>query len=164
MLRVSPTSLQSAARVGAALAALRAGVTGRARLDGLVRGAALVEQAAKHLLPRGPDTDPPHTHLADTVGVRVYDASGAVARVGVGTDDPRGEMVEFGTRPHVIVPRRAGALYWRGAAHPVGRVQHPGTRPHPWLRPAGEQTIGAVAQSVGDAITRAARDGRGGGA
>ena len=32
------------------------------------------------------------------------------------------------------------ALYWPGAAHPVAQVNHPGTRPQPFLRPAIEMT------------------------
>lgn len=41
--------------------------------------------------------------------------------------------VEFGTRPHKIVPKNAGALYWPGAAHPVMSVNHPGTRPNAFM-------------------------------
>lgn len=44
--------------------------------------------------------------------------------------------VELGTEPHVILPDKKKALFWEGAAHPVGRVNHPGTRPRPYLRPA----------------------------
>jgi len=44
--------------------------------------------------------------------------------------------VEMGTAPHVITPRNKKALYWPGAAHPVARVNHPGTQPRPYLRPA----------------------------
>lgn len=44
--------------------------------------------------------------------------------------------VELGTRPHEIRPTEKKALYWPGAAHPVGKVNHPGTRPQPFLRPA----------------------------
>lgn len=44
--------------------------------------------------------------------------------------------VEFGTLPHVIVPKNAKALYWPGARHPVGKVNHPGTPAQPYLRPA----------------------------
>ncbi|MFJ9558276.1 hypothetical protein ACIRPH_31100 [Nocardiopsis sp. NPDC101807] len=36
-------------------------------------------------------------------------------------------FVERGTRPHEIRPRVKRALFWPGAAHPVGRVWHPGT-------------------------------------
>lgn len=55
-----------------------------------------------------------------------------------GGDDGRtyAVYVELGTRPHEIRPVRAGALFWPGAAHPVSKVDHPGTRPQPFLRPA----------------------------
>lgn len=36
-------------------------------------------------------------------------------------------VVEFGSGPHVIEPRDKQALSWPGAAHPVARVNHPGT-------------------------------------
>lgn len=44
--------------------------------------------------------------------------------------------VEMGTMPHFILPRNKKALYWPGADHPVAYVNHPGTRPYPYLRPA----------------------------
>ena len=47
--------------------------------------------------------------------------------------------VEFGTEPHVIFPRTKKALFWPGADHPVRMVNHPGTRPRPYLIPAMEQ-------------------------
>lgn len=37
-------------------------------------------------------------------------------------------MVNDGTKPHVIEPVSAKALYWEGADHPVKRVYHPGTQ------------------------------------
>lgn len=50
--------------------------------------------------------------------------------------------VELGTGPHVIYPKDKQALYWKGAAHPVGKVNHPGSRPRPFLRPALYKTRG----------------------
>ncbi|MGY6019591.1 hypothetical protein [Streptomyces spinosirectus] len=44
--------------------------------------------------------------------------------------------VELGTGPHVITPRNKKALSWPEADHPVARVNHPGTKPSPYLRPA----------------------------
>src|SRR6267154_4947957 len=41
--------------------------------------------------------------------------------------------VEFGTRPHTILPKEKKALYWPGAAHPVSRVNHPGTKPNAFM-------------------------------
>jgi hypothetical protein len=47
--------------------------------------------------------------------------------------------VEAGTRPHMIFPRVKKALYWKGAAHPVPWVSHPGTAARPYLQPAADQ-------------------------
>ncbi len=45
-------------------------------------------------------------------------------------------FVEFGTKRHTIRATKAQALFWKGAAHPVVSVEHPGTRPRPFLFPA----------------------------
>jgi HK97 gp10 family phage protein len=58
----------------------------------------------------------------------------------VGTNVNYAAAVEYGTAPHVIKPRDKKALFWPGAAHPVAQVNHPGTRPQPFLRPAIELT------------------------
>jgi hypothetical protein len=52
---------------------------------------------------------------------------------------PYAAWVELGTRPHVILPKNAQALRWYGSdggAVFARRVNHPGTRPEPYLRPA----------------------------
>jgi hypothetical protein len=54
----------------------------------------------------------------------------------VGSSLEYADFVERGTDPHEIRPRLKRALWWPGAAHPVRRVQHPGTRAQPHLRPA----------------------------
>lgn len=38
-----------------------------------------------------------------------------------------GGVLEEGSPAHIITPKNAKALYWKGAAHPVKRVNHPGT-------------------------------------
>lgn len=58
------------------------------------------------------------------------------ARAGIGTNLNYARMVSEGTRPHRIVPRTAKALFWPGAAHPVRSVNHPGTRPNPYVEDA----------------------------
>ena len=45
-------------------------------------------------------------------------------------------MVEFGTRPHIIRAKNKKALYWKGAKHPVKKVNHPGSKAKPYLIPA----------------------------
>jgi hypothetical protein len=51
---------------------------------------------------------------------------------------PYAAYVELGTRPHVILPRNAQALRWYGPDGAVfaKRVNHPGTKPEPFLRRA----------------------------
>jgi hypothetical protein len=62
------------------------------------------------------------------------DSHGLVARIGSNVEYAR--YVEEGTEPHRIVARRKKALHWKGAAHPVLAVNHPGSRARPYLRPA----------------------------
>lgn len=35
--------------------------------------------------------------------------------------------VVYGTKAHIITPKKKKALYWKGAKHPVPKVTHPGT-------------------------------------
>lgn len=44
------------------------------------------------------------------------------------TDDEIFGYQDKGTKPHPIAARKKRALYWAGAAHPVKRVNHPGTK------------------------------------
>jgi hypothetical protein len=39
-----------------------------------------------------------------------------------------GEILEEGSKPHVITPKNGKYLYWKGASHPVKKVNHPGTK------------------------------------
>lgn len=56
-------------------------------------------------------------------------------------------FVEEGTKPHVILPKSKQALYWPSAAHPVKKVNHPGTAPNPYM-----ERIVAAAQPEIDAL------------
>jgi HK97 gp10 family phage protein len=69
-------------------------------------------------------------------------AEGSGRSVGyvIGTNVNYAAAVEYGTSPHVITPKNKRALYWPGAAHPVAKVNHPGTAAQPFLRPAIEMT------------------------
>lgn len=53
---------------------------------------------------------------------------------------PYAKYVEFGTRPHVIVPKSANALVFKAGGVLVftKRVNHPGTRANPFLQRALE--------------------------
>lgn len=45
-------------------------------------------------------------------------------------------IIEFGSRPHTIRPRKAKGLWWPGLSAPVDKVEHPGTRPYAPMRRA----------------------------
>lgn len=51
----------------------------------------------------------------------------------VGTNVTYAAFHQFGTRPYVIVPKGKKALFWKGAKHPVKKVNHPGLPPRPFL-------------------------------
>lgn len=75
----------------------------------------------------------------------------------VEADAPYAAAIEFGARPHVIVPRNAKILAWssnradyrltgslrKGASANVfaRRVNHPGNQPYPFLMPAAREAL-----------------------
>lgn len=71
-------------------------------------------------------------------------------------------FVHEGTKAHIIYPTSKKALFWKGASHPVKRVNHPGTRANPFLRRAvdmGEQQIDKFfQQGVDDTLRQIAKD------
>lgn len=71
-------------------------------------------------------------------------------RVTVGPDTEYAEYVEFGTKPHVIEPKNKKALAFKvgGQMVVVKKVNHPGTKAQPFVRPAFDawvQTLGTLA-------------------
>lgn len=91
----------------------------------LARRAVRVESAAKQIATADGlvDTGRYRSSISWRLGV---DGRGLFAEIGSAV--PYARFLEEGTRPHVIVPRSKQALFWRGAQHPVKRVNHPGTR------------------------------------
>jgi hypothetical protein len=61
-------------------------------------------------------------------------------------------FVEFGTPPHVIVPKNAKALYWPGAQHPVRKVNHPGTKPNQFMERIVSESQGEIDAQFGSAL------------
>ncbi|MEK3673542.1 hypothetical protein [Paenibacillus sp. FSL R10-2771] len=59
-----------------------------------------------------------------------------------------GTFLEEGTKPHVIRPKNKKALYWRGAAHPVKKVNHPGTKSRPIVLPTAKKYKGKIKQAL----------------
>lgn len=63
-----------------------------------------------------------------------------------------GPMVEFGTKPHKILPKKKGALVI-GQTRAMA-VDHPGARPHPFMRPAFDSKPDAAIAVVGAQIRK----------
>lgn len=148
--------LQGYEDLSARFSALRDGTADRQVLG---RFGLLAVQRAQERVPRRTG------NLARTIRVAEVDVAEQRVRVVAGGTDAVGYAadVENGTRPHVIVPRRRRALAWGGARRLSGslrrgasptnfarRVNHPGTRPRPYLRPGAEQALREV--GLGDAV------------
>ena len=95
----------------------------------MTRSALAVEGTAKHIVRQKTHT------LQRSITHEVRHSGGYTIGV-VGTNVPYSKIVEEGSKPHIIRPKNKRALYWKGARHPVMSVNHPGTRPYPYLRPA----------------------------
>ncbi len=53
------------------------------------------------------------------------------------SNSPVAEIIEFGSRPHIIRAKGNKLLFWPRAKHPVKQIKHPGT---PAFRVLGEAT------------------------
>lgn len=57
---------------------------------------------------------------------------------------PHAHLVEFGTKAHKIVAKKDGALAF--GAQVVSEVDHPGAKPHPFMRPTFDgEAVSAIA-------------------
>lgn len=70
--------------------------------------------------------------------------------------------VHEGTSPYQIRPTSKKALFWKGAAHPVRVVNHPGIRANPFLRRAVEnsqtQTDAMFEEAVQNTLNTVAKE------
>ena len=75
----------------------------------------------------------------------------------VKADTPYAAPVEFGSKPHVILPKHAKVLAWGGPRRLSGRlrsngkatnfatrVNHPGNKPHPYLIPGAKKATAGM--------------------
>ena len=60
--------------------------------------------------------------------------------------------VEFGTKPHDIFPKDKKALYWPGAAHPVAKVNHPGTKSNQFMERIASEAQEEINGQFGSAL------------
>jgi HK97 gp10 family phage protein len=124
---------------------------------GLRAGARVVMGGAKAIAPMGePSARNAKRYggrlgaLRDSIRVKTGARGGKVTASVVvggkgkwGADVYYARFVEYGTRPHWITSRNGGALSIGGMAF-VKAVEHPGARPHPFMRPALDTYSGAA--------------------
>lgn len=129
----------------------------------------ILRQMGTEVVSRAKDKVPQKTrNLHRTIRVDEVNEAQQTVRVVAGSTNGKvgyAQYVEFGTKPHVIVPKpgrrgrngRPAALAWggdrrlsgnlRSGARPTNfaaRVNHPGTRPRPYLIPAAEETVRSI--------------------
>ena len=70
--------------------------------------------------------------------------------VNIGPGVPYGGYVEYGTRPHVIKPKKASVLRFKvnGVTVYARAVKHPGTKAQPYMRPAFEQAVSNLSKRM----------------
>lgn len=65
-----------------------------------------------------------------------------------------GQILEEGSKPHEITPKNGRYLYWKGATHPVKKVNHPGTKGFKTIETVLEEnrvkTLERIAEYWGD--------------
>lgn len=113
-----------------------------------------------HLAPRG-DTG----RLAESNQVRM--APGDLPAAEVVNTDPKAHLVEFGTAPHAIAPKKGKAVLADVGGQPPAvfgkAVKHPGTQPQPFFFPAyralKRRVVSRMARASGQAIEKAAKGG-----
>ena len=82
-------------------------------------------------------------------------------RVRIGPQAPHGVYVEFGTAPHQIRPKSStGSLRFtiNGRVIYAKVVNHPGTRPQPFVLPAFEAWVDSLGGMVAEANVKVIRD------
>lgn len=153
------TQLTGAKELQARLAA----ISDTKQILGIISLRAVAE--AKALVPRRTG------NLGRTIRLGRVDADSAEVLAGGKLKVGYAAAVEFGTKPHVIRPRRAKVLAWGGprtlagglrkggrATHFAGRVNHPGTRAKPYLVPGIRKALrdAGLKVHIRDAWNRAA--------
>lgn len=117
-------------------------------------------QASNHILAEMEARVPVRSgRLRTSLGVRVEPD-----RVIIGPDAqvaPYGGFVEFGTRPHVIRPKRSGGVlvFTVGGTKVFARkVQHPGTKAQPYVRPAFQAWVDSLGTMAAEANVKVLTD------
>lgn len=116
------------------------------------------EQIRQHVAQRSTFKRRSADSLKDnTKAAVIRSAGGRIIKLRASWSKKHASFIEYGTRAHIIRPRRAKALRFRAKGGGVvfaRRVQHPGTRPYKFgwkamtagYRVLGDKLLGAMAR------------------
>jgi HK97 gp10 family phage protein len=117
-------------------------------------------QSANHILAEMEVRAPVKTgNLRQSLGIRVESD-----RVTIGPNErqaPYAGYVEFGTKPHVIRPKKSGGVLVftvGGTKVFTTKVNHPGTQPQPYVRPAFEAWVDSLGTMAAEANVKVIKD------
>lgn len=132
----------------------------RSQLDGLLYAAMLrtVEVASTYAKQSPLYRSHTYTLRSSIKGLVVGGFGGVGAPTGrVIANAPYAKFVEEGTRPHLILPRRAKVLRFvqNGVVRFARGVFHPGTEPRPFMKDAAERTVPVFERLSREAFIRA---------
>ena len=95
--------------------------------------------------------------LRKSITVDVFQ-SGGLYEIVVGSNLPYARAVHDGRPALTIYPRKKKALYWKGAAHPVKKVEQPARVGKPYLRQGVELAMPQVLDLVAQSYSERARE------
>lgn len=131
---------------------ITAELQGKALRKAVRRAAMLFRNAARGLVHRSLGTahhassGSPRPHLADDIKVRIRRGNHGTVTANIGPSHKTayiGNLLEFGTAPHTIKAKLGKQLYVPGIGF-TKRVEHPGSAPHPFMRPAFDTQVNAA--------------------
>lgn len=113
--------------------------------------AGLVEREGKVLVPKVSEA------LKDSIQALPAHSAGANLEAEIIADAPHALSIHDGSRPHIIRARRAGVLAWpaAGGMRFATWVNHPGTRPYPFLEMALELRAPDIESALDNAYAAA---------
>lgn len=70
----------------------------------------------------------------------------SAARGVIGVGEKYGAYVEFGTKPHIITPKKARVLKFKSGGKTIfaRKINHPGSRPYPFMEPAFKDNLNRI--------------------
>ena len=148
---MSDVKVNGLAALEQALQELPAKISRNILRSALRQGGKVIAEQAKTLSPKRTGK------LRDSIRVKTRITAGQpVATISAG-GNKRGDafyaqIVEFGSKAHLIKPKKGKALAFAGGAH--GVVHHPGAHAKPFMRPALDSAAQAAVLAFGEQIRK----------